>query len=187
MVADPLRLRYFANLTAGKSTIDITNAGMSGAGLDSTETAAATGALCVSVYTFAPDQQLISCCSCAITPNGLATLDVAQDLTSSTLTPGVESSVTVELLASLPVSESCNNSASAPGPLASGMEAWATTVHAAPSAGTFQATETPFTRATLSDTEFKKMTQLCGFIQADGSGYGICNSCKVGAAGAAKR
>ena len=31
------------------------------------------------------------------------------------------------------------------------------------------------------------MTQFCGFIHADGSGYGICGSCTLGAAGASKQ
>jgi hypothetical protein len=128
---------------------------------------------------------MISCCSCAITPNGLATLDVALDLTSNTLTPGTPSSVSVALLASIPVAGSCTNSAGNPGSLGIGMEAWATTAHVSPGGGYF-GTETPFSRALPSDSELQKLAQLCGFIQADGSGYGICNSCRTGAAGAAK-
>jgi hypothetical protein len=117
-------------------------------------------------------------------------LDVGHDLTSNPLTPGVQDSVVVMLLASLPLAgpggPTCNSSAGAPGSLASGVEAWATTLHAVPG-GTFQATETRFTAASLSDSELNKMTQYCSFIQADGSGYGICNSCTQGAAGAAKK
>jgi len=31
------------------------------------------------------------------------------------------------------------------------------------------------------------MTQLCAFIRANGSGYGICKSCKVGGLGASAK
>jgi hypothetical protein len=189
--ADPLRLRYFANLASGVSTINITNTGQLGADSPAIESAAAVGAVCVNVYTFAPDQQLISCCSCPITPNGIVSLDVKKDLATNTLTPATETSLVVKLLTSLPQpgpnGPTCNNSASAPGALASGVEAWATTLHAAPAGGTFQATETPFTRATLSASELAKMTGFCSLIQADGSGFGICNSCTPGAFGAAKQ
>ena len=37
------------------------------------------------------------------------------------------------------------------------------------------------------DSELFKMISYCGFIEADGSTYGICGSCKPGAQGAAKQ
>jgi hypothetical protein len=39
----------------------------------------------------------------------------------------------------------------------------------------------------LSDAELTRMTQLCAFIRANGSGYGICKSCKVGGLGGDKK
>jgi hypothetical protein len=36
-------------------------------------------------------------------------------------------------------------------------------------------------------SELTKLTTYCGFIQANGSGYGICKSCREGAAGAARQ
>jgi hypothetical protein len=42
-------------------------------------------------------------------------------------------------------------------------------------------TETEFAKSDLSVSELAKLTTYCGFIQANGSGYGICKSCRQGA------
>ncbi len=67
------------------------------------------------------------------------------------------------------------------------MRAWATTLHlntsVVPAPGVYQKTETPFSTAELSVSELAKLTSFCGFIQANGSGFGICKSCRFGALG----
>jgi len=134
--------------------------------------------ICVNTYTFAPDEQLISCCSCRVTRNALWSLAVKRDLASNTLTPAVENSVVVKLLATAaPASGSCNPAL--PGARVPGLAAWGTTFHLQNgSSGTPYASETPFTNSTLSTAEQNVMTSLCGFIQSNGSGYGICRSCQ---------
>ena len=62
----PFQVRYASNLNVGDSVINITNSGAHGAGLSSGTSAATTGAICVNVYTFAPDEQMVSCCSCPV-------------------------------------------------------------------------------------------------------------------------
>jgi hypothetical protein len=32
----------------------------------------------------------------------------------------------------------------------------------------------------LSEAEYERLTGLCGFIQTNGSGFGICRSCRFG-------
>src|SRR5438477_9439217 len=130
-VDTPFQVRYASNLnvTGADSVVNITNSGARGAALASGTSASTTGALCVNAYAFSPDEQLISCCSCPVTPNGLVSLSAKQDLISNTLTPAVPNSIVIKLLASTPVGGSCTNSAAAPGPLASGMLAWGTTIH----------------------------------------------------------
>lgn len=164
--SDAFQVRYAANLTVGDSVIDITSAGSANA-----------SNICVNVYTFDPNEEEISCCSCLVTPNALASLSVRRDLISNTLTPATPSSVVIKLLASLPNSFGCN--AAHPGTLAAGLRAWGTTLHALPS-GAPALTETEFAPATLSSAELSTISGFCGFIQADGSGFGICNSCRVG-------
>ena len=84
----------------------------------------------------------------------------------------------------------CNAATVDPTKLVSGLRAWGTKLHAAPG-GSFAVTETPFSKVGLGGTgpgsEFAKMTSFCGFIQADGSKFGICNSCTPGAQGAQKQ
>lgn len=166
----PFQVRYAANLTAGDSVVNVTNTGATG------------GNICVNVYTFSPDEQLISCCSCVVTPNGLVSLSARNDLISNTLTPAVPGSIVVKLLAT--TGGACN--AATPGALATGMAAWGTTIHAATGGG-FATTETPFTPATLSAAELGRISSLCGFIQSNGSGFGICRSCRTGALGSGRK
>jgi hypothetical protein len=183
----PYQVRYASNLNAGDSFVNITNSGARGAALQSGTAATITGALCANVYAFSPDEQMISCCSCPVTPNGLVSLSARNDLISNTLTPAVPTSIVIKLLASAPVGGTCNGSAAAPGALTSGMVAWGTTLHAAVAAGTFFGSETPFTPATLSAGELTRLTQLCTFINANGSGFGICRSCRLGGLGASRQ
>ena len=181
------QVRYVANLNLGDSVINITNTGARGAGLASGTSAATTGALCVNVYAFSPDEQMISCCSCPVTPNGLVSLSARRDLVNNTLTPAVPTAIVVKLLASTPVGGSCAGSAAAPGAIEIGLLAWGTTVHAAAVAGgSDRVTETPFLPSTLSGGEFNRLTQLCTFIQANGSGFGICSTCRLGGLGAGR-
>ncbi len=183
--ADVFQVRYASNLAIGDSVIDFTNTGAS----STVALPVQNGNLCVNAYVFSPDEQLISCCSCAVTPNGLQSLSARNDLISNTLTPGVPTSVVVKLLASSQAT--CNASTVTPASLAlaPGLAAWGTTIHPAPvtagtPAGTFGITETPFTPATLSPAELTRLTTLCSFNQVNGSGFGICKACRLGGLGA---
>ena len=173
----PFQVRYAANLnTLGDAVVDITNTGANNG-----------GNICVNTYTFSPDEQLISCCSCLVTPNGLYSLSALNDLTVNPLTIVHPSSIVIKLLASQPSVGSCNPSA--PGTLAQGLSAWGTSVHSLPAiaGGGIYGSETPFTSATLSAQELQRITSFCGFIQANGSGFGICNACRQGGLGADKQ
>lgn len=192
MADSNFKVRYAANLAAGESFINIVNTGATGApllgpGFGPDKNA---GNICVNVYTFAPDEQLISCCSCLVTANQVVNLGVNRDLVSKTLTGVVPSSVTIKLLATKKATgdtTSCSNSAAdATQVLAWGLAAWGTTLHTQPGGG-FATTETPFTPATLSDGELASIRGRCASIIGNGSGYGICASCRLGALGAVRR
>jgi hypothetical protein len=182
---DAFQVRYASNLNLADSVINITNAG----------TVAGTnplGNICVNVYTFAgTDEQLVSCCTCVVTPDGLNSLSARTELINNTLTPAVPTSIVVKLLATITTGTggtSCN--ASNPytaANLAGGMRAWGTTVHALPTTpGGLALTETEFSQAVLSATELAHITSTCGFIQNNGSGFGICASCATGGLGGAR-
>jgi hypothetical protein len=168
----PFQVKYASNLNlVGDSVFNITNSGASG------------GNICVNVYTFSPDEQEVSCCSCNVTPNALVSLSAKTDLVSNTLTPAVPTSIVVKLVATF--GGSCNAASAGTGAsaLTPGMAAWGTTLHRLPNE-TVALTETAFTPATLSSAELTRITALCGFIQSNGSGFGICRSCRLGGLGA---
>ena len=180
---DAFQVRYASHLDVGDSFINITNTGAS----STTAFPVQNGNLCVNAYTFSPDEQLISCCSCLVSPNAIVSLSARNDLISNTLTPAVPTSIVVKLLAT--TATTCN-AATAANALAPGLQAWASTLHALPVTPgspfqTYGMTETPFTVGTLSSAEFTRITSLCGFIQNNGSGFGICKSCRLGGLGAA--
>jgi hypothetical protein len=189
-VGPAFQVTYAANLTAGESYINMTNNGSNGAPLLGPGFGSAAGNICVNVYAFSPDEQMISCCSCLVTPNGLANIGVVRDLTSKTLTGVVPTSVVVKLLTTLAGARgsgtSCANSAAVASSetIAGGAVAWRTTLHAAPVG--FGTTETPFSPATLSAGELASLRGRCASILGNGSGFGICLSCQAGALGAEK-
>jgi hypothetical protein len=174
---DKFQVRYASNLNIGDSVINITNAG-------TTNTAAgALTNICANVYTFSPDEQLISCCSCTVTPNALVSLSANGDLVSNTLTPAHPTSIVVKI--AYTAGTACNASNVPVANLAAGGRAWGTTLHAAPTTPvSYQVTETEFSPAGLSAGELARITSFCGFIQANGSGFGICRSCRLGGLGA---
>jgi hypothetical protein len=183
----PFQVRYAANLNLGESYIDITNTGANGAALLGPGIGVQTGNICVNVYAFDASEELVSCCSCLVTPDQTVNLGVVADLTSKTLTGVVPTSVTVKLLSTL-AGTSCSNSAATAtaASIVPGLAAWGTTLHPTPVAGTVATTETAFTPATLSPGEFASITGRCAAIIGNASGFGICTSCRSGALGAAK-
>jgi uncharacterized repeat protein (TIGR01451 family) len=208
---DSYQVRYISNLNIGDGVVNITNTGALGADpfgpLSGT-----TGAICVNVYAFSPDEQEIACCSCLVTPNGLVHLNARTDLIGNTLTGVVPTSIVVKLLATVPgsgptpgtqagpfIGTVCNAafpftlSPAPPSPtnssnLAPGLRAWGTTLHALPTTTpvTYGITEERFEAAFLSQGELTKLTNLCRFIVGNGTGSGLCRSCSIGALGAAK-
>ncbi len=169
-VTDAFQVRYAANLNIGDASVDITNSGASG------------GNICANVYTFDPAEELISCCTCSVTPNGLQSLSVLKSLISNPLTPAVPSGAVIKLVAT---TGACNAAVITADNLAPGMLAWGTSLHAQPTSPlSYGVTETPFSVAPLSAAELAHITSTCGFIQSDGSGFGICKGCAAGGLGA---
>src|SRR5271154_4146254 len=177
---DTFQIKYAANLNIGDSFVDFTNSG-------ATVANGVSQNLCINLYTFDPAEELISCCTCSVTPNGLVSLSVIKSLISNPLTPAVPTSVVIKAVAS---TGSCNPSVvpDPNGALAHGLIAWGTTLHlnaAAVSPG-YSVTEPPFAQADLSAPELTHITSFCGFIQSNGSGFGICAGCPSSGLGASE-
>jgi hypothetical protein len=178
----PFQVRYASNLTVGDSVVNITNTGANGNNLYGPGFGGPEGNICVNVYAFSPDEQMISCCSCLVTPNGLVHVTANNDLVSNTLTGIRPNSIVIKLIASATGTEThhhsnsvdtqdpsysgsdCTNSAALVGTKSfpvtdAGMLAWGTTLHSASNndpptgpASSFSITETPFLPATLDPT-----------------------------------
>src|SRR5881392_528978 len=100
----PFQVSYFSSLNIGDSVINMVNTGARGADLPFGASPAVTGTICVNVYTLTPDEQINSCCSCPVTPNGLRSLSAKNDLSYQFgLTPAVPTSLVVKLVATVPV------------------------------------------------------------------------------------
>jgi hypothetical protein len=211
----PFQVNYVANLQIGESYINFTNTGANGAPLLG-PAFGPVGNICVNIYAFTPDEQLVSCCSCLVTPNGLKRVGAYESLVSNTLTPGRgylpgfddangSGGIVVKLVSTLAggtgLSTNCTNSAAglSAATLATGLAAWATKVHKAPATALsnsssfggwpqqgvgYGITETAFVPATLSAGELASISGRCAAIIGNGSGYGICRQCQVGALGA---
>jgi hypothetical protein len=175
--ADAFQIGYAANLNVGDSFVDMTNTGAT----------VATGVsqnLCVNLYTFDPQEELISCCTCSVTPNGLQSLSALTSLISNPLTPAIPASIVIKVIASS--GATCDASSVSGASVAKGLLVWGTTLHQNTSTATpsYSVTETPFSRAALSAAELTHITSTCGFIQANGSKFGICGGCIGGGLGA---
>jgi hypothetical protein len=206
------QVRYASNLTLGDSVVNITNTGANGAPLFGPGFGTGEGNICVNVYAFSPDEQLISCCSCPVTPNGLVHLTANNDLVSNTLTGIRPDSIVIKLVATATgvlareiiegdatlgtptfSGANCSNSAALAGSdryqLAHGMLAWGTTLHSNSepvNPAQLSLTETPFLPATLSADELLSIRNRCANILGNGSTFGQCNSCRLGGLGGSK-
>ena len=91
-------VRYASNLVIGDSVVNLTNTGQfsSRPGVPDAQ----NGNICANVYAYSPDEQLVSCCTCVVTPNALNSLSVVNDLASNTLTPIRPSSMVIKMVAS---------------------------------------------------------------------------------------
>jgi len=192
---DTYQTGYATNLnTLGDSLVNLTNTGATaisyGNGVN-----VGGGTICANIYVFDPNEEELDCCSCQITPNALQSISV-NALLATNLTPAAKpNSVVIKLLATGLIGATfgplgvtggtCDptSAGSNANPLVPGLRAWGTTLHSTMtvSAQTY-GTETEFAQAglTLSQGELNRLTVLCAFIQANGSGNGQCSGCSAG-------
>jgi hypothetical protein len=194
----PYHVSYCSNLAVGDSVINITNDGanpvppLPGDGYGTS--ASVPGSICANVYAYNADEQVVSCCSCPVTPNGLVSLSCKNDIASNPLTggaTGAPTAVVVKVVATAPAGGSCNNSALLAGTptLVPGLVIWGTHLHSNTSAaaGTYGLTETTFVPATLTAAEQARLAYGCNVVANVGSGFGVCASCRLGGLGSVQQ
>ncbi len=168
---------YFSNNPGPGGTADqlvrLVNFGVAGTPLTSP-----VGDVCANVYVFDANQEMVACCSCRITPNGLLTLSVANSLTNNPVTSVVPVNGDIKVL-----STAANGSATC-SPLTQNNGLLQSTVgfgtHLQTSGGTAAGTfitETQLADAVLSAGELQFLFQGCQFARYLGSGKGTCG-CK---------
>ncbi len=161
------QLNYYSNrnnAAGADQTLRVINPGVTGTPMSADE-----GRICADVYVFDSTQEMVECCSCKITANGLREFSVLNDLTQNPLTgfPAPNSGV-IKIVSDL--NTNCNETAPVP---TSGLLAWQSHVQQ-PVTGTFVTTEDEYQAAPLTAEEQAFLGQACGFVQYLGSGKGVC-------------
>jgi hypothetical protein len=143
----------------------------------------AGGDICANVYVFTSDQQMISCCSCKISPNGMQGFSLATDLLGSPLTSIVPIAGAIKVLSSASGGSPGNLPPPAPGALAAAntacdagtfyqptgqLQTWITHVRTLGAAfgAPDSVTEIPFSGVRLSESEYDKLVQTCFAIES---------------------
>ena len=186
--SDTYWLNYYTNPTGAPTTqVRIVNPGVQGAPVNpATGLVSTAGYLCANVYMFDAHQELIECCSCPISPNGLLTFSVQANLLANPLTPAVPSTGVIKLVSSAPISVTPNGvsptSATAvcdageigPAPevLTPDLRAWITHAQVVPAG--FAITEARLVDAPLSGAESAFLPLACQMARYLGSGFGQC-------------
>ncbi len=182
--APSLLVRYVRNIDRGDSTIYMTNSGARGAGLAAGLSASTTGAICANVYAFSPDNELLGCCTCSVTPNGLVILSSKQDLINTAYEPKskLSTSLLVKLYATIPNGGSCNSGAADnSAPAAPGLHAWGTSIQIGAEGKPDPVTDGAFLTATIGPGERERLASRCAMLNANTArSVGICPSCRLG-------
>jgi hypothetical protein len=133
------------------------------------------GDVCANTYVFDANQAMVACCSCRVTPNGVASFAVGRDLTSNTLTSLAPMNGTVFILPIPAALTTCSPFA----PLATSDASLLTgygshlTVEVGPQPGT-AVTETELAAVRLTSDQAIFLNDACVFVQYLGSGQGTC-------------
>lgn len=163
---DVYALSYFSNANtkgAPDAALRVVNDGF-------VSDASPAGDLCASVYVFDTREELSECCSCKITPNGILSLSVDKNLTSSpligiTLTRGI-----VKVVSSFPVAGHCDPTTDQE---QEGIRGWITHVQKATTG--YSLTEEELMDSNLGTAEAANLAEDCKVIQELASGWGDCS------------
>jgi hypothetical protein len=207
----PYRIGYAANLNIGDSEVNISNDGLRAGFYNNNTTANGAGNICVNVYTFDPSEEEVSCCACLVTPNALVSLSAKNDLINDVLTPAIPTSIVIKLVSSvpgttgspaaytvcnptLPLGETISGGLAGNNTIQSlenGLIVWGTTLEPSSPAGTYGPVNVPFISGSLpgafSSGEIGDLATVCSFVRQEGTGFGVCSSCALGALSGVKQ
>jgi hypothetical protein len=162
---DSLKVDYFANAnttSAPDATLRLDNPGTAG------------GSVCANLYVFDVFQEMSECCSCYISPDGLRTLSINNDLTANPLTGKQLTTGVIKIVSNVARSTVCPLPRNMT-PVSGGVRGWATHIQNA----SFTETETGSLDATMNVAEESRLNAECNSIALTGSGSGVC-TCGTG-------
>ncbi len=173
-ITGPYLVDYYANNAAAGAdgTIRLVNFGAAGNPMTTP-----TGDVCANIYVFDANQEMVACCSCRITPNGLLTLSVRNDLTFNVLTRIFPTNGDVKIVSTAAVGNTLCTPVTYNGGLLDSVVGFG--AHVQVTAGAAYITETNIPAAALSTSEQGFLTQTCQFARYLGSGFGTCNCPRV--------
>jgi hypothetical protein len=153
-------------------TIRVINPGVTGSPISPDQ-----GTLCANIYVFDDTQEMVECCSCSVTANGLLTLSV-QDLTENPLTVTPFRGV-IKIVSTLP-SPTCDpTNLTMPTP---DLRAFSTHLQNASFGGanntraaSYFITEDEFAAAPLSAVEQGDLATICSMMRYLGTGRARCD------------
>jgi hypothetical protein len=166
---DAFAVDYYSNAhttAAEDATVRVINPGTTSA------SPSEAADLCALIYVFDANQELSQCCGCRLTPNGLLTLSVNNNLTSNPLLGALLHTGVIKIVASAgPVAPAvCDPTKITPTPT---LRSWAT--HIQNKVGTaFPETEGESQPACLGTGEQADLAEDCTVLRELGSGNGVC-------------
>lgn len=130
------------------------------------------GDICTNLYVFDNNQEMVSCCSCRLTPNELASASVANQLTNNPLTSVIPSAGVIKILPIIAGNYACSPIAPFASSDASLVKGFATHVQVTGSATYISETDIPVAILGSEDATF--LNNACLFVQYLGSSKGRC-------------
>ena len=127
------------------------------------------GDVCANIYVFDSNQEMISCCSCRLTPNELITSSVANDLTNNPLVSVIPVNGVIKIMPTAATAATCDPTATAP---SDSTLLEAATTHLEVTGGSSYMTESEMAAVPLSSGEAGFLVSACTFVQYLGGGYG---------------
>ena len=174
-ISNVYQVNYFENAhtdSAPDASVYIINTGVQGAPYGTPPAGdPPPGNVCINIYVFDSNQEMLECCAAPLSANGLAKLSV-NALTSNSLTGVTLQRGVLKITSSLPNGTSCDPTA--PISLVPELKAWEFFVHAW--TGGWAPAESEFQGAMLSSAEQTFLPSTCGMVRYLGSGKGTCDS-----------
>jgi hypothetical protein len=128
------------------------------------------GDVCANIYVFDSYQEMISCCSCRLTPNELVAASVANQLTNNPLVAVIPTDGVIKIMPTPAGTAVCNPTAPAVSSDAALLAGFTTHLEISGTATVITEADTP--SAPLGSEEAAFLSGACLFVQYLGSAYG---------------